>query len=1120
MIKIFDANETDFSSNGNIVIKPLKCIEYRKKSLNGWYIECEIPIKYKDYIDKDKLCIVKTRSKLNPQAFRIGDTIKKTNKKITFTANHVMFDAEDYFLMDVRPTNLNGAGALEYINSRTDSKSPFKVFSNVENVDTEYFERKTLFEAWSLMEERWQGVFDADNFNIYFLNKVGNDNRETIIYGKNMENMTILEDWSNVCTKVCAVGYDGLLLPEKYIESEVKYDKPYTKKQEFNTELDTTEATEEKLIEELRKNAIDYLNENKFPKVSYEVTSNINQLLEIGDIVHVKHPLVEIETEVLEYVNDIILDKIISLTFGNYTKDVKSRFDSIKSSISEVKERISKQDIAIKEQTSLINTFNKKGYVYIDDNEILILDQLPKEKAKNVWRFGLGGIAFSSNGYKGPFKVAMTMDGKINADFITTGKLSVNIIEGLAETLDEWSKIMINMKNIELLVHNTIDITRELEENTSILELPDCMEGNLLELKIFGDNNVFKDSSKIIVHSEDLKDKFEKKFAYRSLGYRAGFDSDYNIDSYKAYAKKSSSYNRCYIMPLEFGETYHIILDKNELSDSKWLYLATFSENLWENDTEEETVYAVNYYGTRRTRYNKDDSVWENYTNMDEFHITITPTEEEKYLAFYSYTASTFETAKIYENYQEVDLGVDEVLRVANGSKEDTGEEYIVRDSTEITGNISNLVRRVGVDEEGYNYILDTEEIFYLNDDLNIKLMKGTNYIEVVDYVADIYVKYVITNDYTDLFTTKIESEANFKMLSNKIQFAVTQGNIIAALNVGIENQLGVVKFKSNLFEVDSDNLKITRYGKIIATEGEIAGLTMKAIGNASDFYKELTVDGITYKSGLWIPDGACTVPFLYAGINLNESNGSVFDANAYITHEGKIYAKWFEVNGESGYFHVKYNSGRKAMLLDKSSISWYLDDAANGYIGAMELNRSGLFILLNDLKHFSIYDHLHENNMITFYRKDPNLPEVNSTRYGPSIDCYSNINILGKDDRNLNHTIRVQGYEVQTSASDERLKDNIKNCKESALEVVNKIPIIAFDWRKDINTKNAGKHIRFGYGARRTKKIFPDAVVHDEEYDTYQMQLLNISSLHTKAIQELYELFMEHIENCTINNQ
>ena len=215
MIKIFDANDKDFTSAGNIVINPTKCLEYKKKSLNGWYIEVEIPIKYKDYIEKDKLCVVKTKSKLNPQAFRIGNDIKKTNRKITFTANHVMFDAEDYFLVDVRPTNQNGLNALNYINDRTDNISPFTIYSNVENVNTAYFIRKNLLEAWATIEERWNGVFEADNWNISFLQSVGHDNGESIIYGKNMQSMEIYEDWSSVVTRLYPVGSYELMLPEK-----------------------------------------------------------------------------------------------------------------------------------------------------------------------------------------------------------------------------------------------------------------------------------------------------------------------------------------------------------------------------------------------------------------------------------------------------------------------------------------------------------------------------------------------------------------------------------------------------------------------------------------------------------------------------------------------------------------------------------------------------------------------------------------------------------------------------------------------------------------------------------------------------------------------------------------
>lgn len=479
MIKIFNATDTDFNTAGNIIINPLYCHEVKKKSLNGWYIDVEIPIKYKEYIKADKLCVVKTKSKLNPQAFRINKNIKYTTKKIKFTAEHVMFDSRKYALLDVRPTDLNGLNGLKYINERTDKTSPFSIVSSdVENINTVYLVRKNLLEAWEIFEERWGGVFDADNWNISFKQKVGNDNGETIAYGKNMQGFEILEDWSNVCTKILPVGPNGLLLKEVYLESEVQYEVPYTKIVEFQTKLESKEQTEANLLNELKNNAEEYLEEYCIPQVSYTVESNINQKLEIGDTIKVLHPSVKIFTEVLEYEYDLILNKVISLTFGNYKRDVKAKFDSIKNNIETIKQSVSNQEITIKEQTDLINSLNKKGYVYIDENEILILDQLPKEKAKNVWRFGLGGIGFSSNGYEGPFETAITMDGKINADFIKAGTMSTARIESLADFISDTNE---SISTIQLQQEN---ITSEVSKKVNETELGTKIVQNFENVKI------------------------------------------------------------------------------------------------------------------------------------------------------------------------------------------------------------------------------------------------------------------------------------------------------------------------------------------------------------------------------------------------------------------------------------------------------------------------------------------------------------------------------------------------------------------------------------------------------------------------------------------------------------
>lgn len=62
-------------------------------------------------------------------------------------------------------------------------------------------------------------------------------------------------------------------------------------------------------------------------------------------------------------------------------------------------------------------------------NEMLIMDAVNPDNAKKLWRWNLGGLGYSDNviGADNPqrqYKVAMTMDGAITADFIKTGVLA------------------------------------------------------------------------------------------------------------------------------------------------------------------------------------------------------------------------------------------------------------------------------------------------------------------------------------------------------------------------------------------------------------------------------------------------------------------------------------------------------------------------------------------------------------------------------------------------------------------------------------------------------------------------------------------------------------------------
>ena len=784
MIKIFNANDRDFSTAGNIIIEPIKCQEFKKKSLNGWYVDIKIPIEYKEYIEADKLCVLKTKSKKRPQAFRIGEEIEITSKYIKFSAKHVMFDSEKIILLDVRPTKLNGINALNYINKRTDEISPFTIYSNIENVSTAYFIRKTLFEAWSVIEERWNGIFDADNWDISFLQKIGNDNGETIAYGKNIKNMQVFEDWSNVVTKLYPVGYDGITIPEDFLKSDVQYDVPYTKIVDFSTNLELEEQTPEKLINELRTNAIEYLEKNKYPKINYTLNANINNDLEIGDTIQILHPLAIIKTEVIEYEFDNISEKIKSITFGNYTRDVKKKFDNIKNNINQINQVLSKQENVISKQTELINSLNKNGYVYIDENEILILDQLPKEQSKNVWRFGLGGIGFSSNGYEGPFELAITMDGQINANFITTGTMSISRIEGLANQISEFTKniasINIELNKIQQRVDHMEDFTREQTE-TNQIHLSDTVAGAgyITNFKIYGDTEYFKylapsnnltSSDNLVPLGDhftlvlDTQGRAEKSKNAIEIDILLG-EPLRNIKEVRDYLSIDGnivSVTRK-IGVNESNELYE--LEKPTYEEIGKLELPSFDENTYIYVDE---YYNLNYYA----KYIIKNAYSETYATKVELKSAISETEKN------------------------VNISVDEKLEKYS-TIEETNSAINLK-SDEIASSVSKT------------YATKTE---------------NSNTLENAKNYAD-----------SQITTAKTEIKQTTDSISSTVSKKIGKEEVVSSINQTSDK----IALKGNRISIKSNYFELTEEGKIIAISGKIGGFELKTekfSGNLNGVY-------------------------------------------------------------------------------------------------------------------------------------------------------------------------------------------------------------------------------------------------------------------------------------------
>jgi phage minor structural protein len=99
-------------------------------------------------------------------------------------------------------------------------------------------------------------------------------------------------------------------------------------------------------------------------------------------------------------------------------------------------------NLAIDQVTALVMNGESGNVVMRYDElnqpyEILIMDTADINTATRVWRWNLSGLSFSGNGYAGPYTTAITMDGQIVANFISTGTLSADRIATHSLTADK-----------------------------------------------------------------------------------------------------------------------------------------------------------------------------------------------------------------------------------------------------------------------------------------------------------------------------------------------------------------------------------------------------------------------------------------------------------------------------------------------------------------------------------------------------------------------------------------------------------------------------------------------------------------------------------------------------------
>lgn len=221
------------------------------------------------------------------------------------------------------------------------------------------------------------------------------------------------------------------------------------------------------------------------------------------DTVTVRHSALGItaKAKVISTRYDTLAEKYISIELGSAKANLLENVSSAQTAAEQAAAKVDRfpalMNSAIAEATGLI-TGQTGGYVVINTDgggkpyKLLILDAPAITDAVNVWRWNVGGLGFSSNGYNGPYETAITANGQIVADFITSGTLVANIIKaGVLQSQDGSSYWDLETGEVVLRAYATTESMQEQSDRITEIE-----EKKMYRLVISSSNgNIFKNGT-------------------------------------------------------------------------------------------------------------------------------------------------------------------------------------------------------------------------------------------------------------------------------------------------------------------------------------------------------------------------------------------------------------------------------------------------------------------------------------------------------------------------------------------------------------------------------------------------------------------------------------------------
>ena len=451
---------------------------YTTQERNGLYeAEIDYPMSSPLFpeISDGCYCLVKTDDVAEPQKMTIYGQTKPLYGITTLKCEHWRYQLNNVPVARGRYTG-TPAAVLGSMAVSVDSTTDFTFWSDISAVKTIDVPVPTTLGKLLAGQEGsvldvFGGEYEFNNSTVKLHHSRGLTRATEIRYAKNLTGFTCEKDSSRTYTHVYPYYYSEVddayvELPSKTITLSGADSLPFKRcyMLDLSASFDNTPTAAQ-----LEAKTQSFINANQLDTISYSYQvsfvplwqtteyKNISALerCSLCDTVPVIHDKAgeRVQAKIIRTVYDGLAERYVNMELGNSTS---SFAQTVAQNLQQIDGRINKAksflQIVVRQATATI-TGNRGGYVVLYDSngdgepdEILIMDTPSILTAVHVWRWNINGLGYSDHGYGGPYTTAITMQGSINADFVTTGTLLADLIKaGIIS--DVSGNIAIDMAN-------------------------------------------------------------------------------------------------------------------------------------------------------------------------------------------------------------------------------------------------------------------------------------------------------------------------------------------------------------------------------------------------------------------------------------------------------------------------------------------------------------------------------------------------------------------------------------------------------------------------------------------------------------------------------------------------